>query len=276
MVEYMISIGIDLGTTNSLVSCWKDDGFEIIPNSLGQNLTPSVVSVDDNGDILVGQIAKERQITHPELSAALFKRNMGTKKNYKLGSKEFLPEELSSFVIKSLIEDAQAYLGVTVSEAVISVPAYFSDAQRKATKRAGELAGIRVDRLISEPTAAAIAYGLHQRDCETKFLVFDLGGGTFDVSILELFDNVMEVRAVAGDNYLGGEDFTDVLINMFYKHHNLVPNQIDKKGLSMIRKEAEVAKRNFCENKIVTMSCIVCDKELSMEISLDESLSKEH
>lgn len=266
----MAIIGIDLGTTNSLVSYWTCDGSVVIPNSLGQNLTPSVVSIDDNGEVLVGQIAKERQITHPELSASVFKRNMGTKKKYTLGTKEFLPEELSAIVIKSLKEDAEHYLKVPISEAVISVPAYFSDAQRKATKRAGELAGLRVDRLITEPTAAAIAYGLHQKNADTKFLVFDLGGGTFDVSILELFENVMEVRAVAGDNYLGGEDFTEVLVALFLKHHSLSIKDLDLKTSSMLKKQAEVAKRSFSEKKTASISCNINDETLSYDISLDE------
>lgn len=266
----MAIIGIDLGTTNSLVSYWTDEGSVVIPNSLGQNLTPSVVSIDDNGDVLVGQIAKERQITHPELSASVFKRNMGTKKKYILGEKEFLPEELSAIVIKSLKEDAEHYLGVTISEAVISVPAYFSDAQRKATKRAGELAGLRVDRLITEPTAAAIAYGLHQRNADTKFLVFDLGGGTFDVSILELFENVMEVRAVAGDNYLGGEDFTEILISLFLKHFSLSIKDLDSKTYSMLKKQAEVAKRSFSDKKTTSVSCIINGETLTLDIGLDE------
>jgi len=266
----MAIIGIDLGTTNSLVSYWTEDGAVIIPNSLGQNLTPSVVSIDDNGDVLVGQIAKERQIAHPELSASVFKRNMGTKKKYVLGTKEFIPEELSAILLKALKEDAEHFLGTKVTEAVISVPAYFSDAQRKATKRAGELAGLRVDRLITEPTAAAIAYGLHLRDTENKFLVFDLGGGTFDVSILELFDNVMEVRAVAGDNYLGGEDFTEILVNMFLKHHSLTASQLGDKDYAMLKKQAEVAKREFSEKKVATISCLINDEELKLEVSLDE------
>lgn len=270
MSQQKIIIGIDLGTTNSLVSYWTEEGSVIIPNSLGQNLTPSVVSIDDNGEVLIGQIAKERQISHPEMSASVFKRYMGSKKKYTLGTKEFLPDELSAIIIKALKEDAGHYLGVTVNEAVISVPAYFSDAQRKATKRAGELAGLKVDRLVTEPTAAAIAYGIHFKDADTKFLVFDLGGGTFDVSILEMFDNVMEVRAIAGDNYLGGEDFTDVLISGFLKHHSIKENELDRKTQAILRKQAEVAKRSFSERKTVSMSCTINGSELTYEITLDE------
>lgn len=186
----MSIVGIDLGTTNSLISCFIDGESVIIPNALGERLTPSVVSVLENDEILVGRAAKERLITHPQLTAAAFKRYMGTNKKYNLGKYSFTPTELSSFVLKSLKADAEAFLNIQIEEAVISVPAYFSDEQRRATKEAAEMAGLKVERLINEPTAAAIAYGLHQSD-EKKFLVFDLGGGTFDVSILELFENIM-------------------------------------------------------------------------------------
>jgi len=204
-------IGIDLGTTNSLAAYFTEDGPKIIPNRLGKNLTPSIVSVDENDQIYVGETARERGLLYPGTTAQVFKRSMGSTKKFDLGHKQFTAEELSSFVLRSLKEDAEAYLKEEVTEAVISVPAYFDDKRRKATKRAGELAGLKVERIISEPTAAAIAYGLYEKTKNTKFLVFDLGGGTFDVSILELFQNILEVRAVAGDNYLGGEDFTDVL-----------------------------------------------------------------
>lgn len=266
----MVNIGIDLGTTNSLISYWTEDGPVIIPNSLGEALTPSVVSIDDSGDILIGRIAKERQVTRPELSASVFKRTMGTRKVYKLGDKEFLSEELSALVLKALKEDAEHYLGVPITEAVISVPAYFSDAQRKATKRAGELAGLKVDRLVTEPTAAALAYGIHNRKGDTKVLVFDLGGGTFDVSILEFFDNVMEVRAVAGDNYLGGEDFTEALINMFLNHHSIKKEDLDELSYAMLRKEAEVAKRAFGESRQVTMSCTIHNEILTYDLNIEE------
>ena len=178
-------IGIDLGTTNSLVSYFTEGGPVIIPNRLGDNLTPSVVSInEENGEIYVGKIAKERKITHPNLTADIFKRSMGTDKKFHLGEEEFSAEELSSFVLRSLKEDAEEYLGQTINEAVISVPAYFNDAQRKATQRAGKLAGLKVERMINEPTAASIAYGLHNENLNTRFLVFDLGGGTFDIKIL--------------------------------------------------------------------------------------------
>ncbi|REK71863.1 molecular chaperone HscC [Paenibacillus paeoniae] len=266
----MTIIGIDLGTTNSLVTYWTEEGPVMIPNGLGRHLTPSAVSVDSDGEFVVGQIALERQISHPELSASFFKRYMGTKKLIKLGDQEFLPEELSALVIKALKKDAEHVLGKPVHEAVISVPAYFNDVQRKATKRAGELAGLRVERLVTEPTAAAIAYGLHQRDADTKFLVFDLGGGTFDVSILELFEQVMEVRAVAGDNYLGGEDFTQLLIDLFLARHGLTVDELELKEYAKLRKQAETAKLSFAEKKAARMVHMHKENELVLDISLDE------
>ncbi|BBP66248.1 molecular chaperone HscC [Pseudomonas sp. Cab53] len=207
-------IGIDLGTTNSLVAAWDGEHARILPNALGNFLTPSVVGLDDEGQLVVGDIARERLHTHPHLTASLFKRYMGSARETRLGARVYRAEELSAMLLRSLKADAERALGEPVHEAVISVPAYFSDAQRKATRIAGELAGLKIEKLINEPTAAALAYGLEQRD-EATFLVFDLGGGTFDVSILELFEGVMEVRASAGDNFLGGEDFDDLLVEHF-------------------------------------------------------------
>ncbi len=253
----MAIIGIDLGTTNSLVAYWTENGPEIITNVLGSNLTPSVVSIDENGELLVGQIAKERLITHPDVTAAVFKRYMGTEKKYHLGKYSFTPEELSSFVIRSLKADAEAFLKQEVTEAVISVPAYFNDAQRKATKRAGEIAGLKVERLISEPTAAAVAYGLPQAENNTKFLIFDLGGGTFDVSVLELFEGVMEVQSVAGDNFLGGEDFTELIMTYFCQNHDLDPGKLEIKERNSLYKQAEICKYKLGENNEVKMSVMV-------------------
>jgi len=244
----MSAIGIDLGTTNSLVAYWTENGPALIPNIFGSNLTPSVVSIDENNEILVGEVAKERLISYPHLTASAFKRYMGTDKQFKLGKYSFSPEELASFVIKSLKADAEAFFGEEVNEAVISVPAYFNDIQRKATKRAAELAGLKVDRLISEPTAAAISYGFHQEELETKFVVFDLGGGTFDVSILEMFEGVMEVRSIAGDNFLGGEDFTNLLVSNFVDSEKIDIQALDFKARAALYKQAEMCKRELCEN----------------------------
>jgi molecular chaperone HscC len=239
-------VGIDLGTTNSLVAVWQDGRARTLPNALGEVLTPSCVSVDDDGSILVGRAARERLQTHPDRTAAVFKRYMGSDRVLRLADRDFRPEELSALVLRSLKADAEAALGEPVTEAIISVPAYFSDAQRKATRAAGQLAGLKVERLLNEPTAAGLAYGLHQRDRETRFLVFDLGGGTFDVSVLELFEGVMEVRASAGDNLLGGEDFLAPLVELFFERTGLSPElRRDRRLMHRLLAEAERAKRTL-------------------------------
>ena len=263
-------VGIDLGTTNSLIAYMDKDEVKVIPNKLGENLTPSVVSVDEDGIVYVGKTAKERKQLYPEQTAEIFKRSMGTNKKFVLGEKEFTAEELSSLVLKSLKEDAEVYLGQTIEEAVISVPAYFNDTQRKTTKKAGELAGFKVERIVSEPTAAAIAYGLNLKNADTKFLVFDLGGGTFDVSILELFQNIMEVRAVAGDNYLGGEDFTEILEQMFYREKDIDQDLLDQKTKNHIRKQAEICKMGFADSRVSTFKCKIGEEIYEYEISLDD------
>ncbi|MBW8852291.1 MAG: molecular chaperone HscC [Xanthomonadales bacterium] len=237
-------VGIDLGTTHSLIGAYRDDGPVLFPNALGELLTPSVVSLD--GDrILVGQAARERLISHPEHTVAAFKRWMGTPRETRLGDRTFRPEDLSALVLRALIADAEAALGEKIEEVVISVPAYFSDAQRKATRAAGEIAGVRVERLINEPTAAALAYGLQDRAGESRFLVFDLGGGTFDVSILECFDNVFEVHASAGDNFLGGEDFLDVLVEAFLADAALGPRALKTTEMAQVRRRMEKLKREL-------------------------------
>ena len=260
-------IGIDLGTTNSLVAYFTEEGPKIIPNRLGKNLTPSVVSVDENGQIFVGETARERMLLYPDTAASVFKRSMGSEKEYKLGEKSFKAEELSSFILRALKEDAESFLGEPVEEAVISVPAYFNDARRKATKRAGEMAGFKVERIISEPTAAAISYGLYQENKNTKFLVFDLGGGTFDVSILELFGNIIEVRAVAGDNFLGGEDFTQKIIELFLQAHPEIDvTSLDEKTLKHIEKQAEQCKIQLDANKSSKMQCTIQGEAVEFEL----------
>jgi molecular chaperone HscC len=201
-------IGIDLGTTNSVAAFLRPEGPEIIPNAVGGRLTPSIVGVDASGEVLVGAAAKELQVLHPDRCAALFKRNMGTDRLITLADRTFNPEELSGLVLRSLKADADAFFGKPVRRAVITVPAYFNDQQRKATIAAGRIAGFTVERILNEPTAAAIAYGLHDSGEDKKFLVFDLGGGTFDVSVVELFEGTLEVKASSGESALGGEDFT--------------------------------------------------------------------
>lgn len=263
-------IGIDLGTTNSLACYFNEGETKIIPNRLGDNLTPSVVSLDEDNNIYVGKIAKERKIRYPHLSVDVFKRNMGTNKEFILGDKKFKAEELSSFVLKYIKEDVEFYLGKSVEEAIISVPAYFNDEQRKATKKAGELAGLKVERIISEPTAAAIAYGIDKRDDNTRFLVFDLGGGTFDISILEMYGSIMEVRAVAGDNFIGGEDFTDILYRMFLDQVKLKEEDLSKKSKSHIKKQCEKGKIEFSSRKVVQIRCNVEGEIYETSINIDD------
>ena len=263
-------IGIDLGTTNSLAACFRNGVAEIIPNRLGKHLTPSVVSVDADGTVYVGETAKERGALHPLETARVFKRSMGTDKEYQLGGKTFRAEELSSLVLRSLKEDAEAYLGEEVTEAIISVPAYFNDLQRKATKQAGELAGLQVSRIINEPTAAAIAYGMDKQGEDARYLVFDLGGGTFDVSILELYGSIMEVHAIAGDNFIGGEDFTALLCTMYLEKAAVAPESLDHRTMNEVFKAAEACKCAFAERNEVTMGCTI-DKQLyDMHLTLSE------
>ena len=264
-------IGIDLGTTNSLVAYYTEEGPVIIPNRLGENLTPSVVSIDEEENVYVGKTARERMRLYPESSAAVFKRDMGSDKKYTLGKKEFTAEELSSIVLRSLKEDAETYLGEPVEEAVISVPAYFNDMRRKATKRAGELAGLKVERIISEPTAAAIAYGLYNDDKPAKNLVFDLGGGTLDVSILDYFPPILEVRAVAGDNYLGGEDFTGVIEDIFYKRNKDIDKEkLESKEKAFIHKAAEQCKIELSDSGSAVMKCKIGDEIHEMELTYQD------
>lgn len=263
-------IGIDLGTTNSLAAYFSEEGAKIIENRLGKSLTPSVVAVDEKNQILVGETAKEYGLMHPERMAQVFKRSMGSGKKFKLGDREFSAEELSAFVLRSLKEDAEQLFGEAVTEAVISVPAYFDDKRRKATQRAGELAGLKVERIISEPTAAAISYGLYEKTKSTRFLVFDLGGGTFDVSILELFQNILEVRAVAGDNYLGGEDFTNVLETEFLEKNKIEADKLTEKEAARLHKEAESAKKQFSEKNEITMQFTYEGEERKLTVTIEE------
>lgn len=262
-------IGIDLGTTNSLAAYFTEKGPQIIPNRLGKRLTPSVVSMDEEEQIYVGDLAVERGLLYPGSAASVFKRDMGSGRKFNLLHKTFTAEELSSFVLRALKEDAESFLGEPVEEAVISVPAYFNDERRRATRRAGELAGLKVERIISEPTAAAIAYGLYQSQGHMRFLVFDLGGGTFDVSVLERIDSILEVRAVAGDNFLGGEDFTNVLEEMFFeKYPQFDRLSLDAKTLRHIHKQADKCKTGFSEGKTSVMECKIGEEVFSFTVEL--------
>ncbi|CAI8714889.1 Hsp70 family protein [Pseudomonas chlororaphis] len=262
-------LGIDLGTTNSLIAVWQDGRAQLIPNALGDVLTPSVVSLDEDDSILVGKAARARLTTHPERTVAAFKRFMGSDKRLELGGRPFSPEELSALVIGSLKQDAEAFLGHPVQEAVISVPAYFSDEQRKRTLFAAELAGLTVSRLINEPTAAAMAYGLHEQKFE-RTLIFDLGGGTFDVTVLEYALPLIEVHASTGDNFLGGEDFTEALLQACLKDWQLTPAQIDAQGMASLGDALEQLKCKLADG---TQSFSWRHGDRSYEWTLDEALA---
>lgn len=248
----MAIIGIDLGTTNSLAAVWRNGKSELIPNAAGEFLTPSVVSIDDDGAILVGRAARDRLISHPEQTAARFKRYMGTKKTFQMGERSFTPEELSALVLRSLREGAEAYLGEPVTEAVVSVPAYFAEAQRSATKRAGALAGLYVERLVNEPSAAAVAAHIAEGDQDKVCLVFDLGGGTLDVSLVERFENVVSVTAVCGDNRLGGTDFDRAIAEAFCKETG-----VDMEALSDQREELLVRQAELCKIALTTQEPVI-------------------
>lgn len=250
----MTIIGIDLGTTNSACALWRQGKVELIPNRLGEWLTPSVVHIGQDAKVVVGKAAQERLLTHPQATAAVFKRYMGSDKHITLGKKSYTAPELSAFVLRSLKEDAETYLGETITEAVISVPAYFNNVQRKATMLAGELAGLKVERLINEPTAAAIAYGVHTRPEQTQFMVIDLGGGTFDVSIMEYFEGVLEVHASAGDNFLGGEDFREILVNRYLALADLQRSKLTLKELQLVYAQMELAKRQLSSVEVVQVA----------------------
>ncbi|GAA3096378.1 molecular chaperone HscC [Rhizobium viscosum] len=237
----MAIIGIDLGTSNSLVAVWSENGAELIANALGETLTPSAVSIADDGVLLVGRAAADRLITHPQRSVASFKRWMGSANGTQLAGKTWRAEELSALVLKSLKDDVESSLGEEIVEAVISVPAYFNDPQRKATLDAARLAGLKVERLINEPTAAALAHGLEAVG-DGRFLILDLGGGTFDVSLLHKYENVMEIRASAGDSLLGGDDFRNVIAELLIKRHELNEAKLEPADRARLVREAETLK----------------------------------
>ncbi len=240
-------IGIDLGTTNSCVSVMEGGNFTIITNAEGARTTPSVVNIKDNGEIIVGEIAKRQAVTNPNSTVASIKTHMGESHKVNINGKDYSPQEISAMILKKLKKDAESYLGETVTEAVITVPAYFSDAQRQATKDAGTIAGLDVKRIINEPTAAALAYGLDKKE-EEKVLVFDLGGGTFDVSILEIGDGVVEVLSTSGNNHLGGDNFDKVIINWLeseFKKETGLDLSNDKMAVQRLKDAAEKAKKEL-------------------------------
>ena len=240
-------IGIDLGTTNSCVAVMEGGNFAIIPNSDGGRTTPSVVNIKDNGEIIVGEIAKRQAITNPDSTVISIKTHMGSDYKVDINGKSYTPQEISAMILKKLKKDAEAYLGEDVTEAVITVPAYFTDAQRQATKDAGEIAGLKVQRIINEPTAAALSYGLDKKK-EEKVLVFDLGGGTFDVSVLEIGDGVVEVISTSGNNHLGGDNFDQKIIDWLadeFKKETGIDLRNDKMAIQRLKDAAEDAKKKL-------------------------------
>ena len=270
-------IGIDLGTTNSAVAVWQanENGGEakLVPNALGALLTPSAVSVLPDGTTLVGAAALERMGLKDGATATSFKRFMGTDRKVKLGKKEFSAEDLSALMLMALRDDVAACTGTRPTEAVITVPAYFNDRQRKATRRAGELAGLTVRRLINEPTAAALAFGLQDKAEREPFLVFDLGGGTFDVSIVEMFEGIVEVRASAGDNRLGGDDFNAALamaVRGRLDPDGLLAKLEEPRAQALLLQAAERAKRALSEGQEAEFAVTVEDQRLSTTITTSE------
>ena len=238
-------IGIDLGTTNSCVSVMEGGEAVVIPNSEGNRTTPSVVGVNNSGERLVGQVAKRQAITNPDNTVASIKRHMGTDYKESLAGKQYSPQEISAMILQKLKSDAEAYIGETVTQAVITVPAYFSDSQRQATKDAGKIAGLDVLRIINEPTAAALAYGVDKDTNDQKILVFDLGGGTFDVSLMEIGDGIFEVLATSGNNHLGGDDFDKKVIDWTiqeFKSQTGIDLSGDKTAMQRLKEAAEKAK----------------------------------
>jgi len=245
-------VGIDLGTTYSLACVLSDGQPRVIKNSLGELLTPSAVHVAEDGTVVVGSAARAKAVTSPERSALSFKRDMGTDRRYELSGKSFTPEELSALVLRALKQDVEAEFGRPISEAVVTVPAYFGELQRRATRTACELAGLHVERIINEPTAAALAYGLHEKHRELRAVVLDLGGGTFDVTVLEIMEGVIEIQASAGDLRLGGEDFVSCLADhcraVLSREHRI--EQLSEQSVARLREACEAAKRRLSSEQL--------------------------
>jgi len=272
------AVGIDLGTTNSCVSVLEGGEPTVIANAEGARTTPSIVAFAKNGEVLVGEVAKRQSVTNVERTIRSVKRHMGTNWTVDIDGKKYTPQEISARILQKLKRDAEAYLGETVTDAVITVPAYFSDAERQATKEAGEIAGLNVLRIINEPTAAALAYGLEKADQEQTILVFDLGGGTFDVSLLEIGDGVVEVKATAGDNHLGGDDWDQALVDYLvqtFGSKNGIDLTKDKMAMQRIREAAEKAKIELSSSQqaAINLPYITVDAEKN-PLFLDETVTR--
>src|SRR5881409_1598864 len=271
------AVGIDLGTTNSVVSVLEAGEPTVIPNAEGGRTTPSVVGFSKSGEVLVGEVAKRQAITNPDRTIRSVKRHMGTSWTVDIDAKKYTPQEISARILQKLKRDAEAYLGEDVTDAVITVPAYFEDAQRQATKEAGQIAGLNVLRIVNEPTAAALAYGLDKGEKEQTILVFDLGGGTFDVSLLEIGDGVVEVKATSGDNHLGGDDWDqrviDWLVEKFKSAHGIDLTK-DKMAMQRLREAAEKAKIELSASQSTTINLPYITAGADGPLHLDVPLSR--
>jgi molecular chaperone DnaK len=271
------AVGIDLGTTNSVVSVLEGGDPTVIPNAEGARTTPSVVAFAKNGEVLVGEVAKRQAVTNVDRTIRSVKRHMGTSWNVDIDGKAYTAQEISARVLQKLKRDAEAYLNDTVTDAVITVPAYFNDAQRQATKEAGEIAGLNVLRIINEPTAAALAYGLDKGEKEQTILVFDLGGGTFDVSLLEIGDGIVEVKATSGDNHLGGDDWDERLVQHLateFKNAHGVDLTKDKMALQRLREAAEKAKIELSSSMQTSINLPYVTASADGPLHLDETLTR--
>ena len=272
------AVGIDLGTTNSCVSVLEGGEPTVIANAEGARTTPSIVAFAKNGEVLVGEVAKRQSVTNVDRTIRSVKRHMGTDWSIEIDGKKYTPQEISARILQKLKRDAESYLGETVTDAVITVPAYFNDAQRQATKEAGEIAGLNVLRIINEPTAAALAYGLDKADQEQTILVFDLGGGTFDVSLLEIGDGVVEVKATNGDNHLGGDDWDQALVDFLvqsFGSKNGIDLTKDKMAMQRIREAAEKAKIELSSSQSASINLpyITVDAEKN-PMFMDETITR--
>ena len=269
------TIGIDLGTTNSCVAVYEGGEAKVIANPEGSRTTPSVVAFK-NGEIIIGQAAKNQMVTNPDTISSI-KRLMGTKEKVKANGKEYTPEEISAMILGDLKKTAEAYLGETVKKAVITVPAYFNDAQRQATKNAGKIAGLEVERIINEPTAAALAYGMDKQEKTEQILVYDLGGGTFDVSILEIGDGVFEVKSTSGNNHLGGDDYDQRIIDYLvkeFKKSNSIDLSKDKMAMQRLKDAAEKAKKDLSGMTTTNISLPFISQGEDGPVHLEISLSR--
>ena len=272
------AVGIDLGTTNSVVSVLEGGEPTVIANAEGARTTPSIVAFAKNGEVLVGEVAKRQAVTNVDRTVRSVKRHMGTDWKTSIDGKDFTPQQISAFILQKLKRDAESYLGEPVTDAVITVPAYFSDAERQATKDAGDIAGLNVLRIVNEPTAAALAYGLDKGDKEQTILVFDLGGGTFDVSLLEIGDGVIEVKATSGDNKLGGDDWDQRVVEHLVKQFQLSNNGIDLSGDKMamqrLREAAEKAKIELSASQSTTINLPYITASSDGPLHLDVTLTR--